>query len=142
MIIIQGKEQFPDRKISETFLDFAAPFLTGIPKNGAKWEYESVLKIAFVVWNAVVYADATNDNTYLSEMWRLVETEMNSRLIFESMIARKRELFGNDHRLVGEYKVTMERGGLRLWAEARTPHRERGKQGEHPAACDGDKLRV
>lgn len=142
MIIVQEEKQFPDRKISETFLAFAAPLLSAIPKNAAKREYENLLKIAFVVWNAVVYADATNDDTYLAEMWKLVETEMTSRVIVASMIARKRELFENDHRLVGEYKVTMERGGLRLWAEARTPHRERGKQGEHPAASDGDKRRV
>jgi hypothetical protein len=90
-----------------------------------------------------VYADATYyDDTYLSEMWRLVETEMTSGVIVESMIARKMELFGNDHRLVGESKVTMERDGFRPWTEARMPHRERGKQGEHPVACDGDKPRA
>ncbi len=56
----------PSRKISETFLDFAAPLLSTIPRGAGKWQYENILKIAFVVWNAVVYADATNDDRHLS----------------------------------------------------------------------------
>jgi hypothetical protein len=38
------------------------------------------------------------------------------------MIRRKRELFGDDRRLIGEYKTTMEFGGFKLRAEARTPY--------------------
>jgi len=45
----QGRRAFPERKMSETFLDFAAPLLSSVPKGADKWEYENVLKIAFVV---------------------------------------------------------------------------------------------
>ena len=37
------------------------------------------------------------------------------------MIARKRNLFGDDHRVVGQFKLTRKKGELRLWAEARDP---------------------
>ena len=38
------------------------------------------------------------------------------------MIRRKRELFGDDRRLRREYKTTMELGGFKFKAEARTPY--------------------
>ena len=132
----QGRRAFPERKISETFLDFAAPLLSAVPNGADKWEYENVLKIAFVVWNAAVYADAKNDNRHLSEIRRLLGQDVPSRLICEQMISRKRELFGDDHRLVGEHKITMEDGGFKLWAEARTPYPDTGKEAEPPSAGD------
>ena len=39
----------------------------------------------------------------------------------EQMIARKRSLFGDDHRAVGQFKLIRKDGELRLWAEARNP---------------------
>ncbi len=124
----QGSRSFPERKILETFLDFAAPLLSAVPKRADKREYENVLKIAFVVWNAVVYADATNDDRHLSEIRRLLGQDVQSRLICEQMISRKRELFGKDYRLVGDHKITMEKGGFKLWAEARTPYPDNGNK--------------
>jgi len=39
----------------------------------------------------------------------------------DGMIRRKQALLGDDQRLIGEYKTTMELGGFKLKAEARTP---------------------
>ena len=83
-----------------------------------------------------MYADATNDDRHLSEIRRLLGEDLPSRLICEQMISRKRELFGDDHRLVGEHKITMEDGGFKLWAEARTPYPDTGKEAEPPSAGD------
>jgi len=128
----QGRRSFPERKISETFLDFAAPLLSAVPKGADKRDSENVLKIAFVVWNAVVYADATNDDRHLSEMRRLLGQDVQSRVICEQMIRRKRELFGKDYWLVGDHKITMEKSGFKLWAEARTPYPDSGNNaGSH-----------
>ena len=130
MNVTKPKELFPERKISETFLDFSAPLLSMIPKGAARQEYEKALKIAFVVWNAVVYADATKDERHLSEMRKLLTQDKYSRLITEEMIKRKRTLFGDDHRLVGECRITIEEGGFKLWVEARTPFPKNGNQAE------------
>lgn len=130
----ETRQPFPDRKISETFLDFADPLLLVLPTPAAKREYEQILQIAFVVWNAVVYADAVGDDTHLKEVRRLMGGDATSRLITEQLIGRKRALFGADHRLVGEHKVTRQDGGFKLWAEARSPYPEDEDKAEQSAA--------
>ena len=122
----EPREQCPDRKISETFLDFASPLLSVLPTGAAKGEYEEVLEIAFVVWNAVVYADAVGDDAHIKEIRRLMRDDGTLRLITEELIARKRALFGDDHRLVGDHRVTRQGRGFKLWAEARSPFPEDG----------------
>ena len=43
----------------------------------------------------------------------------------DQLIFRKHNLFGNDHRLVGEFKLTRKNGELNLRAEARDPRRQK-----------------
>jgi len=44
-----------------------------------------------------------------------------SDALIEQMITRKRDMFSDDNRLIGEYRVTQKKGEWRLWAEARDP---------------------
>ena len=118
------KLKHPDKKISENFLDFAAPLLDTLPENPGEAELDPMLKVAFMAWNAVVYADAVNNQKFLSEMRTLLGHDAISFAIVEGMIRRKRDLFGDDHRLIGEYKIIKENGGFKLRAEARTPYSE------------------
>ena len=121
----QQHPPFPDRKISETFLDFASPLLNAMPDNAGEREFESVLKLAFTVWNAVVLADAAGEEKHLSEMRKLLSRDPVSRSLVEQMIVRKRTQFGDDHRLIGEYRLRVENGGFNLRAEARSPYPKR-----------------
>lgn len=57
--------RYPDRKISETFLHFAEPLLQGLGPDATKHQMEEALKIAFTVWNAVVYATIRGETKYL-----------------------------------------------------------------------------
>ncbi len=118
------RPRHPDRKISENFLDFAAPLLGAIPQDAGEADFDAVLKVAFMVWNAVVYADTVDNQTFLSEMRELMAHDLLSLAAIEEMIRRKRELFGDDDRLIGEYTIAMEDGGFNLRAEARTPYSE------------------
>jgi hypothetical protein len=43
-------------------------------------------------------------------------------MLIEQMIARKRELFADDTRLIGNWKVTRMEDGVKLHADARDPH--------------------
>jgi hypothetical protein len=110
------------RKISETFLDFASPMLQTLPSPTTNEDIEKVLKIAFTVWNSVVYSDVKGDERYLAELRKNTSAAIEIEIIVNNLIIRKRSLFGDDQRLVGEYKVTMKKGCLNLWAEARTPN--------------------
>jgi hypothetical protein len=112
---------FPDRKISETFLHFAEPLLVSLGPDATEHQMEEVLKVAFVVWNAVVYDTAVGDPRPLVLVREAISSEPPIAEAIEELVVRKRSLFADDHRLVGEYKLIRKDGELRLRAEARDP---------------------
>ena len=112
----------PDRKISETFLHFAAPMLHDLPSKAPEHRAREALQVAFSAWNAVVFADVLNDYRYLDEVRRLVADKPETALLVDQLIARKRAFFGDDERLIGSWEVTRTRDGINLRADARDPH--------------------
>jgi hypothetical protein len=58
MATTKAKLQYPNHKISDTFLHFAEPMLEALGPNLTEAQMEQPLMIAWTVWNAVVYADA------------------------------------------------------------------------------------
>jgi hypothetical protein len=114
--------KFSNRKISETFLDFAEPLLAPLGAEATEHEMEEALKIAFTVWNAVVF-DAVNRNSrWVDQLRDLAGQDPSVRAVVEQLVARKQSLFGKDHRLIGEYRLHRHHGELRLRAEARQPN--------------------
>src|ERR1039458_2467506 len=63
--------KFPNRKISETFLHFAAPLLHDLPSEAPERRAREALQVSFTAWNAVIFADVLNDHTHLNEVRRL-----------------------------------------------------------------------
>ena len=116
------QEKVSTRKISETFLDFAAPLLAPLGADATEQEIENALKIAFTVWNAVVFDAVNRSNRWVAQVRELVSHDPHIRELVEQLVARKQSLFGNDHRLVGEYRLYRHQGELRLRAEARRPN--------------------
>ena len=112
---------FPDRKISETFLDFAAPLLEPLGPEPTQEQFEQALKLAFVVWNGVVYDTVNGNDHYLSEIRRLIAQVPQGKAMLDHMVTRKQERFADDHRLIGEYSLRREGNEFRLRAEARIP---------------------
>jgi hypothetical protein len=47
---------YPDRKISETFLRFAAPLLESLPRDAPEHHAQQALQVSFTAWNAVLFA--------------------------------------------------------------------------------------
>jgi len=109
----------PDRKISETFLDFAAPMLSGIPSDALEDRVREALQVAFTAWNAVVLADVLGDHQHIDEIRRLTASRTETALLMEQLIARKRALFGNDDRLIGNWEVTLTEDVINVHAYAR-----------------------
>ena len=112
---------FPDRKISDTFLQFAEPLLVAFGPNVTESQMEQPLMIAWTVWNAVVYADVGGNNQMLENVRASMGHDPQLKSFVESLIDRKRKVFGDDHRLIGEYKLFRKDGEIRLRAEARDP---------------------
>ncbi len=115
---------FPDRKISETFLDFAQPLLSGLGSEATDNQMNEALKIAFVVWNSVVYDTVNGETKLVDQLRQSTSHDPDMSLFIARLIFRKHNLFGDDHRLVGEFKLTRKNGELNLRAEARDPRRK------------------
>jgi hypothetical protein len=113
---------FPDRKISETFLYFAAPLLQDLPSEAPERRARDALQVSFTAWKAVIFADVLNDDRYLTEIRHLTADKPETALLVEQMIARKRALFADDARLIGNWEVTRTEDGINLHADARDPH--------------------
>lgn len=112
---------FPDRKISETFLQFAEPLLSGIGPEATDDQMNEALKIAFVVWNSVVYDTVNGETRHVDRLRQSTSHDPEQALFIAQLVFRKHNLFGDDHRLVGEFKLTRKNGELNLRAEARDP---------------------
>ena len=117
----KSRINFPDRKISETFLEFAEPLLIPLGPRATEQEMNPAFQIAFTVWNAVVYETVNDDTHYLDVLEDLTGRQPEVLALVNELIDRKRRLFGNDHRLVGHFKLTAKNGELNLRAEARDP---------------------
>jgi hypothetical protein len=112
---------FPDTKISEAFLEFADPLLVKEQGPPTPEEVESVLRLASIAWNAVVFDTVRGNTDWVTKVRRQVADEPPLAALMEQMILRKKSLFGHDLRLVGEYKLVEQDGQWRLRVEARAP---------------------
>jgi hypothetical protein len=112
----------PNRKISETFLHFAAPLLDNLPSESPERRAQQALEVSFTAWNAVVFADVLNDHRHLDEIRRLTAHNPETALLMEHLIARKRAFFADDERMIGTWELMRTEDGINLRADARAPH--------------------
>jgi hypothetical protein len=112
----------PGKKISETFLEFAAPLLADLPSEDREIKARYALIMAFTAWNAVIFADVLNDSRYVDQIRGLAQYRPEARQLIDAMIARKRALFAEDDRMIGTWEVTRTEDGINLRADARDPY--------------------
>ena len=110
-----------ERKISETLLDFSMPLLESIGDGATKQQIESILRITYSVWNAVNFDSIKSGTKYITMLRQTMEKDLIGRGIIEELIKRKRNEFGDDLRLIGEYSLRMVKGEWRLRADVRDP---------------------
>jgi hypothetical protein len=119
--MVSRQSSFPDTKISETFLKFAAPLTEPLGPEITKDQFEEALKIAFTVWNAVVYDAVAGNDQFITSVRGLTSGDPMTAALIERLIRRKEVEFGDDGRLIGEYTLRQENGEWNLRAEARSP---------------------
>jgi hypothetical protein len=134
----QRSPSFPDRKISETFLDFAAPLMEDLPSEALEHKAREALKVCFTVWNAVIFADVLHIHRFLDEIRGLTAAKAGTALLIEQLIARKRSLFANDERMIGNWVLTRTADGINLHAEACDPYST--PLAQHESQCDSDEF--
>jgi|ERR1035437_469981 hypothetical protein len=116
------RAKYPDRKISETFLNFAAPLLDHVPSEALEHRTQQAFQMSFMAWNAVVFADVLNDRLHLDEIRRLTADNPETALFMEQLIARKRAFFADDERMIGTWELKRTEDGINLRADALDPH--------------------
>ena len=113
--------QYTVRKISETLLDFAHPFIEMIDGNTTQQDIENGLMIAITVWNSLVFEVVQNDPLHLERLRNSILKSDNPQgwMMMEDLIKRKREKFADDLRAISDFSVTYSNGNLNVRAEAR-----------------------
>jgi hypothetical protein len=108
------------KKISETFLEFMAPSLEQMGMPPGERERDSLIKVCWSVWNAVIFADFSGRTDLLDKLLDPSLSRPATIVLIKTLIERKRSpRFRNDNLLLGEYKIKYVDGERRLWAEAR-----------------------
>jgi hypothetical protein len=129
----------PKKKISETFLRFAAPVLSTMPEGATPSEIENVLRVPHLVWNALVLDHARGTTDWLTRVRQMIAPSPRSAAVIEDLIDRKRRLFADDNLLIGDFRVTRPGPGeINLWAEARNPYSAIASQGTPNKTVGGD----
>jgi hypothetical protein len=118
----KNQATYPNRKISEAFLDFALPLTAIMPDDAPEASIEQALMIAFTVWNGVILDDVNGNGYYLARLKEQTSHDPILQALLGELMHRKRTVFADDQRLIGNYKVTRKHGKLNLWAEARDPY--------------------
>jgi hypothetical protein len=114
------------QKISQTLLEYAAPLLEHMPPGASFSQRHSVLQVVITVWNALVVAQ-WGQQDMLPDIYRRLEQmpepdRSTMREMIDLLVERKRKLFPNELRAVGNWELRVKNNGdLALWAEARGP---------------------
>ena len=121
MVMVRESGGGPDGKISATFLDFVSPLIEATSPDVGSPEHEAILKLAFTVWNAVVFDTVKSDSRFVDEIRQATASDPGVTILVKQLLRRKRLVFADDHRLIGNYQLREEDGTWILRAEARDP---------------------
>ena len=108
------------KTISRTLLEFAKPLLRFAGDEPTRDNLEKALKIAVIIWNAVVLEQFGFEGKYLAQARKLVEAEAlpTAVQVFESMVEHKMQAFAQDRRIILGYEVIEENGRLGVNVES------------------------
>ena len=110
----------PNRKISETILEFGEPILEELPENASKEEMEAAMRLIVSAWNAVVLDDWNKIREFEKAFLEaLIPMPKEFESIPKKLIKRKKRKYSTDPRAVGNCWVIEKNGGLVFKAEAR-----------------------
>jgi hypothetical protein len=118
--------EVPDRKISETILDFGEPLLSRFDERTPIDVFRRALGIVIAIWNAHVMAmPIWGEPHHLEDLEAVLRKHPEppgEPPILESLAKRRVEMFADDPRAVGLWDVVPDaRYGLKLRCDARLP---------------------
>ena len=108
----------PQKKISQTLLEYLEPFFHGFGDDITREELENLLKVGTTIWNACVVDTWHGSETYVTEV-RKQWANMPHPELTEYLIQRKRTEFAHDLRAITNPQVLNKGGEFVIRAEAR-----------------------
>ncbi len=140
-----------ERKISEALLEFADPLLQRHPANPDPEELTADLRIAAMVWNAVVLETVRQPGVYLAEMRSRLRSTVRGRAlknllsVFDELELRKRRENPMDLRLIGDCECLVDKHGRIAVRASHSPPQEMAeadksepKTAKTPRSTDAD----
>lgn len=119
-------KELKDRKASEVFLEYANPYLKMYLEERGKAtadEIKEVLKLPWIVWNAVVMQDKKNKIDFMTSIRLAIKNlPMGANMLIESMMERKLKEFAKYRYMLGNFNLRFDESGqeMILSMEART----------------------
>jgi hypothetical protein len=117
----KNRYKFPKNKISEAFLQYSMPLVDSLGDSPTQNQIEKILQLTYSVWNSMVLDEVRNNSSNIDMLKKLLNNDLEGLAIIEELISRKRKLFSNDLRLIGEYNLRKEDEEWRIRVEARDP---------------------
>jgi hypothetical protein len=109
----------PSLKISQTFIDFVKPLMPPIDENTTEEQIRTFFELGFTVWNAVLLDSVNKNDFYKKYLEELLSQNPGFDIFIKPLIERRKTLFANDKRMIGNFTVTYKDGNLNVRAEAR-----------------------
>jgi len=109
----------PSLKISQTFIDFVKSVMPPVDENTTEDQIRTFFELGFMVWNAVLLDSVNKNNFYKGYIEDLLSQNPGFDMFIRPLIERRKTLFANDKRLIGNFTVIYKDGNLNVRAEAR-----------------------
>ena len=117
----------PSLKISQTFIDFVKPVMPPVDENTTEEQIRTIFEIGFMVWNAVLLDSVNNNDYYIGYIEEILSQNPGFDFFINPLIERRKTLFANDKRMIGNFTVTYKDGNINVRAEAKAPSKTERK---------------
>ncbi len=114
--------KFPTRKISETLLDFAQPFVAQVDSKMPQETIRQGFNIAVTIWNAFVMDRVNGNSDYQAMMQEQLGAQWEQNPLIRALVDRRKKLFADDMRFIAEHRVSFDPGGYKVSAAAIDPY--------------------
>lgn len=90
-----------------------------VDENTTEDQIRTFFELGFMVWNAVLLDSVNKNNFYKGYIEDLLSQNPGFDMFIRPLIERRKTLFANDKRLIGNFTVIYKDGNLNVRAEAR-----------------------
>ncbi|MBX3744721.1 MAG: hypothetical protein KF833_05380 [Verrucomicrobiae bacterium] len=92
--------RFPDRKISETLLDFAEPIVALLGPQPSQGRLTEALQVAITIWNAIVLDAVEQGSEHMDRVRKALGSHWEVNPAIRIPVERRHQFFADDMRVI------------------------------------------